>query len=539
MIDYIFSGAPPAGAPVWGRSFLQPLAPGALTPFSASMLVEIAGSAWYGYFDRLGFSPTPKSRIAKLHVDTPYVNLSLSAEVDARQAGREPVSVRIGGAVRPLCQWEKPGFLAGMKTGRNAKKIDELLDGLNDEIDDAVTRGQAWVKRVLGMRWSQAEILQIMEEIERIGAASLMPYFAARHNLEYAYGRLLMLAGTTAFPGNVALANRALAGSDALVEGDIAHRVEELAALAGRDPAALAWLDAGPAHAGLDTLPEGAFAAALREFVNVYGHRAAGEGELGNPRWSEELRPVLHAIRAAPQASADAQGAPAADESARQRFLAAVDSRQRKEAEQLLQQIGRWLPLQSRALHAYAYVLAGTRHWALAAGREAMGDGRLLAQEDVFFYELEEVKEMMTGEWNVSDRAEIQAAAAARRRRWETLQTTIPGDLLLGEQEARVAAAGLSAAGGQGRGVAVTTPGAKGAAAGSVLLATQPDAGWAIGLPAATGLAVAQGSPLDPALAAAASRRLPVVYGIGEALQTFAAGAQVLVDGDKGQVAHE
>ena len=50
-----------------------------------------------------------------------------------------------------------------------------------------------------------------------------------------------------------------------------------------------------------------------------------------------------------------------------------------------------------------------------AAGHEAMGDKRLLAEEDVFFYELEEMKQMMTGEWNISDMDNIRATAAQRK----------------------------------------------------------------------------------------------------------------------------
>jgi hypothetical protein len=93
--------------------------------------------------------------------------------------------------------------------------------------------------------------------------------------------------------------------------------------------------------------------------------------------------------------------------------------------------------LENKAGHALAYTLAATRRWALAAGHEAMADKRLLTATDAFLYELEELKEMMTGEWNVSDRDEIQAVAAQRRTQLATVrQQPLPAHLLIGDSEA-------------------------------------------------------------------------------------------------------
>ena len=100
-------------------------------------------------------------------------------------------------------------------------------------------------------------------------------------------------------------------------------------------------------------------------------------------------------------------------------FLNMLDARRRKEAQALLPQLRQCLELQSKALHVHAYTLAGTRIWALAAGREAMTDKRLLAEGDVFFYELEEMKQMMTGEWNISATDNIRATAGQRQQEYQ------------------------------------------------------------------------------------------------------------------------
>jgi hypothetical protein len=59
--------------------------------------------------------------------------------------------------------------------------------------------------------------------------------------------------------------------------------------------------------------------------------------------------------------------------------------------------------------------MAAARHWALGAAQEAVNDDRLTAQEDVFLLELEELKQLMTGEWNSPE----QVLPVVERRRAE------------------------------------------------------------------------------------------------------------------------
>ncbi len=165
MIEYSIASGQPTDQVVWSRTFLQPLAPGALTPFSYSMLAEIVGRAWYGYFDRLGFEPALRSRVVRQFQGRPYTNLSLSAELDAVRAGIEPVNIRLDGRLLSLCPWTKPGLLAGMKLGRSARKIDDALNTMQNDLDSVTLRARDWLRKIDAMHWSQAEILQIMEEI--------------------------------------------------------------------------------------------------------------------------------------------------------------------------------------------------------------------------------------------------------------------------------------------------------------------------------------------------------------------------------------
>jgi pyruvate,water dikinase len=534
----------PAGAPVWSRDVLQPLAPGALTPFSASVLHEMAGRSWFNYFDRLGFDPTPKSRVVRSRHGRPYFTLTLSAQLDAQQAGIEPPALRIGGEVRPLARWEKPGLLAGLKLGGNARKVAGVLTALGSELEPAATKGQAWLQRVQAMRWSQAEILQIMEEIERTGAGTLQLYVAARHSLHAAYLRLLGLFDGPASTRQLLALNAALRPREELVELQIARAIASLAQTVQSAPEVQRLLGAESFAAVEEEIDKTVLGPGLRQFLAKYGHRCAGEGELMMPRWAEDPAPVLVAV-----ATAAAQGVttlPPAVPADDGPLLALLATKQRKEAQALLLQAQQALVLQSKALHIHAYTLAGTRIWALAAGREAMGDQRLTDQNDVFLYELEEMKQMMTGEWNVSDKKGIQSTAARRRAEWQTAQQATASDLLVGDGEAVAAiapgAAGLPGAPGAGAGPVVAMPAGlhnlAGTAQGAkvILAGIQADAGWALALPVAAGVLQGQGSPLDPFTSAASALQIPLVYDLGERLASFNEQSIATIDGSKGKV---
>ena len=64
-----------------------------------------------------------------------------------------------------------------------------------------------------------------------------------------------------------------------------------------------------------------------------------------------------------------------------------------------------------------------------------MSDQRMTQVEDVFFFELEETKRMMTNEWNVSDKPEIHGICLRRRAEYLQWQQALPAALLIGDTE--------------------------------------------------------------------------------------------------------
>lgn len=519
----------PAGnATVWSLFPLQPLAPGAVTPFSYSVLAELASRAWYVYYDRLGFDPTPRSRVVRRHKGHVYFNLSLCAQLEAQHAGVEPLSLRINGERQPLAAWEKPGFLAGFKLGRGQKKIEEVPTEYKRQIDAITEKARAWYQKTQAIkRWGQAEVLQIMEEIERVGVDGMAAFFAARYNLGQQYARLMAeMAGSVSTAQAALLINQALCGVDGLVETSMLAALSPLAA-ALKDPAALAWAKAGDFANWRTDAPNEEVAAQIRAFLDQYGHRAALEGEAANPRWSEDVTlPVRAALTQIEQPQRVPTAAPKANT---QPLLNALPSSARKQAAQTLHKLAVLHQLQSAALHSLAYIWAGTRTWALAAAREAMVDNRLQNQEDVFLFELEEIKQMMTGEWNISSLDEIHATTAQRKAEQAAVQQEDAPDLLVGDDEAFVAHQGL--------------PGVEGTANGplqlwdanqdgmdTIVAAQTLDSGLALALPQAAGFVAASGTPYDPFVAVAQRWQRPVGLGLGKHFRALQNGAAAVLN---------
>jgi phosphohistidine swiveling domain-containing protein len=207
----------------------------------------------------------------------------------------------------------------------------------------------------------------------------------------------------------------------------------------------------------------------------------------------------------------------------------------RKQSEQSLQKLGDLYKLQSNALNSLAYIWAGTRRWALAAAREAMVDKRLHSPEEAFLFELEEIKQLMTGEWNVSSLDEIRALTATRQKEQEALQHTVAPALLVGDEEAQATVPGLPVVAGKTKGplrhwqsthnLQHATP-----ASGVIAASEYLDSGFALVLPLASAFVAESGTPCDPFAAAAHQWQRPVVVAMGQEFEGLADGAETVVD---------
>ncbi len=427
MYQYKLPAGLPAGSrAAWSRLLLQPLSADLLTPFSYSVLAEVAGRAWFAYYDRLGFDPMPRPRFVRRHEGRAYANLALSAQREAEAAAVEPIAFALDGSPFPIARVEERGLLAGFKAGRAARAIERTREALAAEMPALTAAARAWLDHVRAMRWTQAEILMVMEEIEPVTTPPFVPFLAARQAVLRGVVRLVRLAGQPASE-TVRQIDRGL-GAASTVEAEIARRLQRLAP---RATAGLrGWQDSGSAEEARARLAGLGLGDDLDAFLADYGHRSLAIGELAEARWSEDPSPILRALQNPPPSI------PARDEHAVSVLLAAVDVKERKAAQETIDVLRAAVPLQSQALDALAYQMAGTRLWAGGAAREALSDARIADAESIFFYELEEIKQMMTGEWNISDRQQIQALAEERRAQTAGWRTLHAADLLIGDTPA-------------------------------------------------------------------------------------------------------
>jgi hypothetical protein len=195
-------------------------------------------------------------------------------------------------------------------------------------------------------------------------------------------------------------------------------------------PALRDWIAAGDLADPTAQLAAAGLGEAWTALLAEYGHRSLNMGELAEPRWNENAAPLLRALIAPPTLPTAADGA------ALEALLAAVDARERKTAQESIADVRAMLVLQSGATDALAWVLAGARRWAAGAAREANADKRILALDDVFLFELEELKQMMTNEWNISDSHIIQSKAENRKGQAALWRAAPAPDLFIGDSAA-------------------------------------------------------------------------------------------------------
>jgi phosphohistidine swiveling domain-containing protein len=258
--------------------------------------------------------------------------------------------------------------------GRHGKTPPKALADLMATSPAHQERLRQWAQRIYGLPWTQAQILQVMEEIE---PSMTMAWREERRWAAAAIGSY------------AALLERLPAATDPGLELDL------MAGLPTPDAELVADLLSG--------MPPSAW-------QQRWGHRGAEEMELATPRLREvALPPLENATAVAWQPDTAAQR--------RQEAEATVLGRAglfgRSALRNAIKTAQMALMAHQRARDTLAHVLAAARTWALAAAAEGLRDGRLDHADDIFWLELEEIKQMMTGEWH--SRGHVQPLIGERK----------------------------------------------------------------------------------------------------------------------------
>ena len=344
------------------------LIPKSLTPLSQSVLHVASEAAHRRHARTLALEPGPTIRTvspAFLWDDRPLAALTVAAW------GQSPQTIGHLFAVdAPSSSPNK------VKINRTIKQAQKYLG------ESAENRRKliAWSDSVFALSWSQAELLQVMEEIEPFVTEALYDVERLAAIAVGGYARLVAVLNQRFRAAPLALALNLVAGletPDSVMVSDLRQGVAQATWLAR------------------------------------HGHRADQELELAAPRLSES--PALFPASTRSSVAWDPAAAAQRRQQALREAVAGVGLLQRSGLRTLVELVQKALVAHAEARDALARVLAASRRWSLAAANEGMADKRLAESSEIFLLELEEVKQLMTGEWH--SRAQVQPRLEARRQK--------------------------------------------------------------------------------------------------------------------------
>lgn len=404
------SNASPA---VWSRAAANDLARGLLTPLTWSILSRSAERAVRSHYRAWGVTLPAGAPIWRRIEGRAYLNTT------ALTAADQAVTA---GDVQATSGWRL--FNRGPDRRQNAALQEQMARA---PATFAAT-GQWW-QRVQAMQWRQATILQVMEEIEPQAEAVLTVRDFLVTGLGAERRQLTRWLAEWLPASRDAMFDELFAGLDGR-EGwtQYRHDLQALTETARQDPAAADYLSQHARDPGAQSpnppipqsLPTGPFRQAFDAFVAAYPRWADQPLETASPRWAEAPDALL--ARLAARLAEPAETPLASPAAAQQRraeagaaIAAQIDAKQRRQFEPVFAQLQQIVALLPASREALVTVMAAARRWALGAAQEAVNDGRLAAAADVFLLELEELKQLMTGEWHSPE----QVLPVVERRRAE------------------------------------------------------------------------------------------------------------------------
>lgn len=389
---------------------------------------------------------------------------------------------------------EEPGGLAArLRAGSVLRRAETEILSAASGVTAMQSRLLAWLSRVRGLRWTQADLLQVMEELEPQAQSALQSYFTVRAGLEAAGARLADLLAQ-AWPARPAGSfSSLLAGLPGLPSVEAVYALAEIGA------------------------------AAPDAFLARYGHRGAGDVRPDARRWRDAPAALDFAATHAGLRRRDE--AETLRRAAERELVGALDSGRRRQVEPALQRTRELCRAADVAWESVILVMAAAQAWLAAVAREAAGFGLIADASEARFLELEELKQVATGEWHGGRRETVRAEIERRRKRGASVTPPPLPDRLL------PASAGLA----RGPALLLTDVAPSPPQPGAILVTRRADAGWTDHWLYAAGLAVAAPEPWSPGVLVARVLGLPAVTGAGALIAGAQAEAQIVVDGETGR----
>ena len=555
---------------LWSRANAGEIMPDVITPFSWSVVAEALESGFHVPWGERSRG----RRFVDVYDGYLYFNVGLIHNlIDALGMPGWYFQEAIGGPEPPIAMRRKLDYLRVLRSlphtlGR--VKSDQML----------LRHWPRWRRRARG---EAARLQELAEnDAEGVPDRELLRHLSSSAIFSADFVDFLLDVQTSAF-GLVQflmlLADRWLGSREAALpllqglpgvstaEGDL--ELWKIAERAASDAAARALIERLDAAEMAEALAEdnsampGRLRSELRGFLDEYGHRAAGELELAQPRWSDEPAVILETFR---EYVLHPGQADAAALSTRQREARALAE---AEAQRIMRQrpLGQWLPLrwwcfqlmlkqtqrmtplrENPKYELLRVSLQQRRLW-LILGRRWTEAGLLGRPDDVFFLLMSELIQLARRSDDPVIAGQMRSRAERRRLQYAEWSAQ-PPPMLRDRNGARIdrpsvpvppgaSLTGIGASPGRATGrVRVARSPAEGRQlqAGEVLVARFTDPGWTPIFPLAAAVVTEIGGVLSHGAVVAREFGIPAVVNAAGATERLSTGQLVEVDGETGEI---
>lgn len=392
------------------------------------------------------------------------------------------------------------------------------------------------------------EVRQQIRLLPREVVPNLLPYV-----LSYPVSFLLLkrILGDT---GELYRLNKSLPGNVTsemgLAIGDLADLLRELPEV----EAYLARAEDETFFEGLSEVEGGErFKEAFGDFIDKYGHRCPGEIDLTRPRWREAPTLLVSAILGHMQSVKPgehrrrfAEGEREALEAAG-RILDRVGRRgfRARRVQRLMTVYREMGGLREHPKYLITAILDECRKAILAEAEQLVERGVLKEREDAFFLTLDELIQLVKGEFD----RDVSALIGERKAQYEWHQTLKPPKVMTSEGEIVTgsfrrgefpegALVGMPASAGvvEGKARVILSPERASLREGEILVAPHTDPGWTPLFQSAKALVTEVGGLMTHGSVVAREYGIPAVVGVDDATRKIRDGQWIRVDGNRGYV---
>ncbi|MBA4493416.1 phosphoenolpyruvate synthase [Paenactinomyces guangxiensis] len=295
------------------------------------------------------------------------------------------------------------------------------------------------------------------------------------------------------------------------------------------------------------------FKQAFEDFISKYGMRCPGEIDLTRPRWRETPTQLVPAILGHMRSVKPGEH--------RQKFIHG-EQEARKAARRMMDHVGHHgfkSKRVKRLIEVYRYfgglrehhkylftlILDECKKAIMAEADKLVNKGVLLQAEDVFFFTLDELIQLLKGEF----KQDVSSFVACRKEKYEWHQALKPPRLMTSEGEIVTGSAGkekfpegalvgspVSAGIVEGKARIVLKPEEAHLNEGEILVAPHTDPGWTPLFQSAKALVTEVGGLMTHGSVVAREYGIPAVVGVDDATQKIKNGQMIRVDGNQGFV---